>query len=139
MATLPLIVAEIVLVWATVELSRPALNTPLAFVVPVVPVAALPVPVAAQVTPAPLMGLLKASRTVIVMIDCVPPTVQLAAHAVIGLVVAMVEFVPLGAPGVAVAVKVTGLPVSPAEVACRVLAPATVPSVQLVTVAMPLA
>jgi hypothetical protein len=36
-------------------------------------------------------------------------------------------------------VNVTGLPVSPAAAAVRVLAPAVVPSVQLPTVAMPLA
>ena len=38
-----------------------------------------------------------------------------------------------------VAVKVTGLPARPAEVAVRVLGPAVVPRVQLPTVAMPLA
>ena len=40
-------------------------------------------------------------------------------------------------PGSPVAVKVTGEPVRPAHVAVRVLAPATVPSFQLPTVAMP--
>jgi hypothetical protein len=46
----------------------------------------------------------------------------------------------LAAAGVALAMNVTGLPVKPAEVACNVLlfVPAVVPSVQLVTVAMPL-
>src|SRR5712691_9483931 len=45
----------------------------------------------------------------------------------------------LGAPAAPVAVKVTGLPLSPGEVAVSVLAPAAVPRVQLPTVAMPLA
>src|SRR5574341_1387885 len=43
----------------------------------------------------------------------------------------------VAAPAVAVAVKVTGLPASPLDVAVRVFAPATVPSVQLVTWATP--
>src|SRR5882724_8813533 len=45
----------------------------------------------------------------------------------------------LGAPAVPVAVKVTGLPLSPGEVAVSVFAPAAVPRVQLPTVAIPLA
>ena len=45
----------------------------------------------------------------------------------------------LAAPAVAVAVKVTGLPWSEPEVAVSVFGPAVLPSVQLVTVAMPLA
>ena len=44
-----------------------------------------------------------------------------------------------GAPGAPVAVNVTGLPVSPGAVAVRVLVPAVIPSVQLPTVAIPLA
>src|SRR5882762_4014242 len=43
------------------------------------------------------------------------------------------------APAVPVAVNVTGLPFNPVDVAVRVLAPAVLPSVQLPTVAMPLA
>jgi hypothetical protein len=43
------------------------------------------------------------------------------------------------APVVPVAVKVTGLPVSPLDVAVRVFVPAIVPSVQDVTAAIPLA
>src|SRR5881396_1300306 len=42
-------------------------------------------------------------------------------------------------PAVPVAVNVTGLPVSPLAVAVSVLVPAVVPSVQLPTLAMPLA
>ena len=42
-------------------------------------------------------------------------------------------------PAVPVALKVTGEPLRPALVAVRLLAPALVPSVQLPTVAMPLA
>jgi hypothetical protein len=42
------------------------------------------------------------------------------------------------APVVPVAVKVTGLPVRPLDVAVRVLVPVVVPSVQDVTAAMPL-
>jgi len=45
----------------------------------------------------------------------------------------------VAAPAVPVAVNVTGLPVSPATVAVTVFAPAFVPSVQLVSVATPLA
>ena len=47
----------------------------------------------------------------------------------------------VAAPAVALAVNVTGLPVSPEEVAASVLlfVPAVVPSVHEVTVAMPLA
>src|SRR5574341_1268423 len=43
----------------------------------------------------------------------------------------------VAAPAVAVAVKVTGLPASPLDVAVRVFAPAAVPSVQLATWATP--
>ena len=43
------------------------------------------------------------------------------------------------APGVPVALNVTGLPLSPAAVAVTVFAPAVAPSVQLVNVAIPLA
>src|SRR5437773_1120167 len=42
-------------------------------------------------------------------------------------------------PAMALAVNVTGLPFNPVDVAVRVLAPAALPSVQLPTVAMPLA
>ena len=45
----------------------------------------------------------------------------------------------VAAPAVPVAVKVTGLPASPVDVAVRVLGPAVVPRVQLPTVAIPLA
>jgi hypothetical protein len=44
----------------------------------------------------------------------------------------------LAAPVVPVAVKVTGLPGRPLDVAVRVLVPAVVPNVQDVTAAMPL-
>src|SRR5262245_54483307 len=43
------------------------------------------------------------------------------------------------APGVPVAVNASGLPVSPVDAALSVFAPAVVPSVQLVSAAMPLA
>jgi len=43
------------------------------------------------------------------------------------------------APAAPVAVKVTGLPVSPVAVAVRVFVPAVIPSVQLPSVAIPLA
>src|SRR5438876_895129 len=43
------------------------------------------------------------------------------------------------APAVPVAVKVTGLPFTPVDVAVRVLIPAALPSVQLPTAAIPLA
>ena len=53
--------------------------------------------------------------------------------------VAIVVAIVVAAPTVPVAVKVSGLPVSPVEVAVRVLVPAVGPSVQLPTVARPLA
>src|SRR5690349_17294833 len=51
----------------------------------------------------------------------------------------MADLPALGAPATPVAVNVTGLPFNPVDVAVNVFAPATVPSVQLPIVAMPLA
>ena len=62
-----LIVADTVLASATVE-PRVPVATPLAFVVPTGCVSALPVPVAASTTVAPLIGLPVASRAVTVIV-----------------------------------------------------------------------
>ena len=58
------------------------------------------------------------------------------ARLVVGVIV---NCTSAAAPAVPVAVNVTGDPVRPADVAVSEFAPAVVPSVQLVTVAMPLA
>src|SRR5439155_7587115 len=47
--------------------------------------------------------------------------------------------IDVAAPAMAVAVNVTGLPFTPVDVAVRVLVPAALPSVQLPTLAIPLA
>ena len=59
--------------------------------------------------------------------------------AVANCVVTEFAAIVVGDPTVPVAVNVTGLPVKPVAVAVNVFAPAVTPSVQLVTVAMPLA
>src|SRR3990172_8143405 len=86
-----------------------------------------PPPVTANVTSVPATGLPLASltRTAGSIATAVPPVADWASPALSAIVVA--------APAVPVAVKVTGLPVSVPEVAVRVLAPAVVPRVQLVT------
>jgi hypothetical protein len=123
----PAAVAEIVFASATVDDRRPRLYTPAPSVVPVAFVTVLPVPVAAHVTLTLGIGLLNWSRTVTVIVDWLAPLL-----AVIGLVAASDDWLADGAPGVAEAVNVTGLPDNVPEVAVSVLLfePATVPSVQ---------
>jgi hypothetical protein len=70
-----LIVAETVFPSATVELSVPV-ATPLAFVVPAGCVSVLPVPVAANTTVAPEIGLPPASRAVTVIVEVSLPAVM---------------------------------------------------------------
>jgi len=75
-----LIVADTVFTAATVELNVPV-ATPLAFVVPTGCVKVLPVPVAANTTVAPCIGLLFASRAVTVIVLAPPPAVIVAGAA----------------------------------------------------------
>src|SRR6185503_15000567 len=97
-------------------------------------VSVLPRPLDAQLTLAPGITLLNASRTVTVITDWLAPEL-----AVIGLEAATDDWLADGAPTVADAVKVTGLPIRPVDVAVSVLllVPAAVPSVQLVACAIP--
>src|SRR5262245_14611832 len=92
------------------------------------------VPETARVTVLPLIGLENASRTVMVTDERLDPLL-----AVIGLVAETRELLRLTGPAAALAVKVIGLPVRPAEVAVIVLLlePATVPRVQPPSVATP--
>jgi hypothetical protein len=130
-----LIVAETVFDSATVELKVPVI-APLASVVPVADgVKALPVPVALSTTVAPLIGLSFASRAVTVIVELpLPATISVGAADT-------VDRAAETAPATPVAVNVTGLSLipDPEAVAVRVFGPAVVPSLQLPTVAMPLA
>ena len=129
----PLIVAEIVLSPAAVELSVPV-ATPLAFVVPTGCVSVFPVVgVAARTTVAPSIGLPFASLAVTVIVEAPVP-------AVIGDVAATVDCAAETSPAVPVAVKVTGLPVMPLPeaVAVSLFGPAVGLKVQLPTTATPL-
>jgi hypothetical protein len=84
-------VAERVLGPAPVEL-KVVVNTPLPLLVPELGAKVLPVPpLAAAVTAAPVMGLLKASRTVTVRVDAVDPATQPVEHAVMAVVVATTD------------------------------------------------
>jgi hypothetical protein len=129
-----LIVADTVFDSATVALNVPV-ATPLAFVGPTGCVSVFPVPVAASTTVAPLTGLPVASFTVTVMVETVAPELAVIVPGT----AATSDWLALGAPAVPVAVKVSGLPASPLDVAVRVLVPAVVPRVQDVTAAIPLA
>src|SRR2546429_9581914 len=116
---------------AAVELNEPVI-CPAGLVVPTGWVSVLPVAgVTKSVTVAPLTGLPLASRTVTVMVLEPAPAVIVAGAA------ATVDCVALGPPAVAVAVNVTGLPVSPAAVARSVSTLAVVPSVQEFAAAIP--
>src|SRR5260370_37502275 len=98
-----LIVADTVLLSATVELSVPV-ATPLAFVVPTGWVSVLPVPVAASTTVAPGIGLPRASLAVTVIVLWLVPL-----DAVIGVVALTVDCAAETAPGV----MLNALPVLP--------------------------
>jgi hypothetical protein len=132
-AMVPLTVAVTVFVPATVELSVPVIS-PFASVVPTGCVSAFPVVgVAASVTVAPLTRFPPASLTVMVIVEALEPVLAVIDPGA----AATSDWLALGAPAVPVAVKVTGLPVRPVDVAVRVFAPAVVPSVQDVTAAIP--
>ncbi len=130
----PFAVAVTVFAAATVELKVPVI-WPLAFVVPTGCVSVLPVPDAAKVTVAPLTGLPNASFTVTVSVVALEPELAVIVPGA----AATVDWLALAGPAVAVAVNVTGLPVRVPELAVRPFAPATVPRVQEVAVAIPLA
>ena len=129
----PFTVAVSVFVPAAVELNVPVICPP-ALVVPTGCVSVLPVAgLTASVTVAPWIGFPLASRTVTVMVLEPAPAVIVAGAA------ATVDCVVLGPPAVAVAVNVTGLPLSPAAVARSVSTLAVVPSVQEFAAAIPFA
>ena len=89
-------------------------------------------PVPTQLTVTPLTGLAPASVTrTLSGVASVAPIVSVWA-------LPAFKAIAVAAPAVPVAVKVTGLPLSPVEVAVRVLLPALGPRVQDVTWAMPL-
>jgi hypothetical protein len=123
---------------AFVELNV-VVNTPLALAVPEDTLSELLVPVAATATAALAIGLPNPSRTVTVIVDAVDPTEQPDEQAVIVPVAATTDdWVGLTSVcATPVAVNVAG--VSPAADAWRVLVPAIVPRVQLVTRARPAA
>ena len=110
----------------------PTVAMPCVFVTAVPPVIAPPPVATAKVTVTPPTGLLFASRT---------STLGGTATAVLMLPVVLPPFndICVAAPAAPVAVIVSGEFVSPALVAMTVLLPATVPSVQLPSVAIPLA
>src|SRR5438105_12803497 len=130
----PLRVALIVFVSALVELSV-AVAWPLTPVGPAGWASALLVPLAARVTVTPLTGLPNSSFAVTVIVAALAPVEAVIAPGV----AATSDRAALGAPAVPVAVNVIGLPFTPGAVAVSVSWPATVPSVQPPTAAMPLA
>jgi hypothetical protein len=112
-----------------------AFETTVAALVGVIEPAAAPAPpdaVSVNVTLKPDTGLLFASRTITDGAAIAAPTVPLCD-------VALFATKLLATPATPVAVKVTGLPVSPLTVAWTVFAPATVPSVHEVSAATPAA
>src|SRR5690348_1256649 len=126
MAT-PLIVTDTVFVSALVEVSVPV-ATPEPSVVPAGWVSVLPVAgLAARITVAPEIGFPPASLAVTVIVDEVP-SAEMGDEAL------TVDWLAETVPAVPVTEKVTGEPVSPAEPAVTVFAPAVVPSVQVVSV-----
>ena len=127
-----LMVAVTVLVSGTTELSEPV-ATPLALVVTLGCVRTFPAPVASNTTVTPAIGFPNASFAVTVIVELSVPARMVLGSAT------TVDWVSLTPPAVPVAVNVTGLPVRPALAALNVFVPAVVPSVQEVSVAMPLA
>src|SRR2546429_2239172 len=129
-----LAVARAVSVRAVVpRVQEVAVATPLPFVVTGVGGSTVPfAPVALNVTATPATGLPFASFTIT---DGGEPT---AAPAVPGWLVGLFAAIVAAAPAVAVAVPITGPPVSPLAVARAVSVRAVVPRVQEVTVATPL-
>ena len=76
----PLIVAEIVLPWATVDV-KVLVKTPLPFVVPELGVNVLPDPVDVRLTLDPLSRLLLPSRAVTVIVEEPDPAVNVVGEA----------------------------------------------------------
>ena len=130
----PFTVAVTVFGPAAVELNVPVI-CPLALVVPTGWVSVFPVGEAARVTVAPLTALPKPSFTVTVIVAALEPVLAVMVPGVAD----TRDWLASGPPAVPVAVKITGLPLSPFEVAVRVFMPVVVPRVHEVTVAMPLA
>jgi len=131
----PLTVAVIVFTPAAVELRVPVIS-PFAPVVPTGCVSAFPATgAAASATLAPLTGLSNASLTVTAMVAMLEPELAVMD----GGVADTNDRPALGAAALPVALKMTGLPLSPDETAVSVFVSAFVPSVHEVTVAMPLA
>ena len=127
--------AVTVFVPAAVELKVPVIS-PLASVVPAGCVSVFPADgVAASITVAPGIGLSNPSRTVTLIVATLDPVLAVMTPGVTD----TSDRLALGAAGRPVAVKMTGLPLSPSDVARRVLVPAVVPRVHEVTVATPLA
>src|SRR5688572_6477589 len=98
-----------------------------------VPLSDPPPAVTANVTDTPATGLLKASRTT------TRGAIATAVFTVAVCPLPVLTAIWVAAPVLALAVNVTGLPLSPAAVAKSVLlfVPAVVPSVQLITCAIP--
>src|SRR5207237_222284 len=133
-ATVPFTVALTVFVSALCELSVPV-TWPFVPVGPAGCGSGLFAPVDPSVTVAPLTGFPNSSFTVTVIVAAFAPE----DAAIVPGAAATSDRAALGAPAVAVAVNVIGLPFTPGEVAVSVFWPAAVPSVQLPTAAMPLA
>src|SRR5260370_38493868 len=114
-----LIVADTVLVSATVELRVPV-ATPLAFVVPTGCVSVLPVPLAASTTVAPGIGLPSGALAVTLIVLWLVPL-----EAVIGEVAATVDWAAATVPGLTTTLAV-GVMATALIVADTVLVPATV-------------
>src|SRR5262245_36717588 len=114
MAT-PLIVADTVFVSATVELSVPVV-TPLPLVAPGCVRVTPPAGLAPSTTDAPEITLPNASRAVTVIVAALKPVLAVMLPGA----AATVDCAAEGAPGVPVALIVTGLPVRPLAVAVSV-------------------
>src|ERR1019366_548614 len=110
----------------------PTVAIPLALVVAARPVAEPPPEATAKVTLTPLTGLLLMS-----LMSTLGAIATAVPDVAVWLLPAFTVMVP--APTPPVAENVSGLPMSPALVAVRVLAPTAGPRVQLSTVAIPLA
>src|SRR5207302_1321892 len=129
----PDVAVRVLLPAVALSVQLPTVAMPLPFVVWLPPVI-VPFPGAtANVTATPVTGFPFASFTITDGGDAT--AVPAVADWLVGLFAAIVA----AAPAVPVAVKVTGLPESVPDVAVSVLLPAVVPSVQLPTVAIPLA
>jgi len=131
----PFTVAVTVFTPAAVELRVPVI-CPLASVMPDGWVSVFPgVGAAASPTVAPLTALSNPSRTVTVMVAALEPVLAVMDPGA----AATSDRLALGAAALPVAMKMTGLPLTPVEAAVSVFAPAVFPRVHEVTLAIPLA